>query len=303
MNTIATDQNSQRQLERLAAQRELYSSAKKLHVFQIVLTVVIPVTLATLAFFRERFAVSAAIFGVASFIVDIAMIAPVIKKRKEKGAKIQELFDCEVLQLPKSPLKTVDDITVEEVLRYYDAHAKIATNVEKIKDWYSPSVAALPLTVARILCQRTNCWWDSKLREKYSMFVKFTGIAVFSVMLIIGFISNLSLINITLIAGGLVPFFQFCINQCNDNQDAAKRLNELVLYSQKNWDDALDGNYTDDMVKANCRRLQDEIFEHRVNSPLILNLYYNLFRDKDEALMNRSSEILVEEAKQRLHLP
>jgi hypothetical protein len=296
MNQIPTEQNTQKQLERLAAQRELYSSAKKWHTAQIFLTVIIPVILSTIAFFKPGFAVVAAIFGVASFLTDISIVDPIIKKHKTKAAKIQELFDCDVLKLPRSPLKTIDDIAVEEVLLYYNAHVKIATNVEKIKDWYSQKVGELPMRVARILCQRTNCWWDSKLRQRYSAFLKFTSIVVFVTILIIGFISNLSLINVTLIAGGLIPFFQFCIKQCNDNLDAGKRLDELVIYSSQIWNDALANTYSDDSLLTNSRRLQDEIFEHRSKSPLILDLYYNFFRKNDEALMNRSSEILVDEA-------
>lgn len=300
MNQISTEQNSQKQLERLAAQRELYSSAKNWHGFQIILTVIVPVILTGLSFVFNYFAVIAAIFGVASFLIDISVIEPIIIRMKTKAAKIQELFDCDILQLPKSPLKTVDDITVEEVLLFYNAHIKIATNVEKIKDWYSPKVSQLPIKIARILCQRTNCWWDSKLRERYSSFLKHCSLVVFLIMMIAGYISNLSLIEITLIAGGLVPFFQFCIKQCNDNLDAAYRLNELVGFSRKIWDDALENKYSDDLLKANSRRLQDEIFEHRSKSPLILDLYYNAFRVSDEALMNRSSEILVDEALKRL---
>jgi len=296
MNQITLEQNSQKQLERLAAQRELYSSAKKWHTFQIVLTVIVPIILATTAFFKNNLATASAIFGVASFLIDISFVEPLIKKRKAKAAKIQELFDCDVLQLPKSPLKIVDDIAVEEVLLYYNAHIRIATNIEKIKDWYSPKVTQLPIEIARILCQRTNCWWDSKLRERYSFFLKLISIIVFSILLIVGYVSDSSLIKITLIAAGLIPFFQFCIKQCNDNTDAAKRLNELIAYSKQIWDDALGNKCSEDVLKANSRRLQDEIFDHRTKSPLILDIYYNLFRDNDEVLMNRSSEILADEA-------
>ena len=296
MNQIPVDQNSQKQLERLAAQRELYSSAKKWHGSQIIVTVIFPVTLAIISLIKPDLAVAAAIFGVIAFVIDISIFEPIIKERKIKAAKIQELFDCDVLKLPKSPLKTVDNITVEEVLIYYNAHIKIASNVEKIRNWYSIKVGELPLSTARILCQRTNCWWDSKLRERYSTFLKFTSIIVFSSIIIVGLLSNLSLIEVTLIASGLIPFFQFCIKQCNDNLEAAKRLNELVLYSKQIWDEALSNSCSDEALKNNSRRLQDEIFDHRSKSPLILDLYYNLFRDESEILMNRSSEILIEEA-------
>ena len=296
MNNIPTIQNSQRQLERLAAQRELYSSAKKFHVVQIFLTVVIPVALAILALNYESFSVPAAIFGVASFIADILIIEPIINKRKEKAAKIQELFDCDVLELPKSPLKTVQEIKVEEVLQNYDAHSKIATNIEKIKDWYRPvTLGSLPIHVARVICQRTNCWWDSKLRKNYATTLRIICGLVFITIFIIGSINRISLPTFTLIISSLVPFFQFCIKQSNDNVDAACRLDQLVNFSIALWDKVLNG-MSEPNASDDSRKLQDEIFEHRKKSPLILDMYYGLFRNKDEAIMNKAGGILVEEA-------
>jgi len=296
MNQIPKEQNTQKQLERLAAQRELYSSAKKWHLSQIIFTVFIPVALATGSIYFNELAVYSAIFGVASFVFDISIIDPAINRKKKKAAKIQELFDCEVLQIPKSPLKTVDDITVEEVLLHYNAHSKIKSNVERIKNWYSPSVGQLSMKTARILCQRTNCWWDSKLRQRYSNFLKATSIVIFTLLMLASYLANLTLIETTLIASALVPFFQFCIKQCNDNLDAANRLNDLVSYSTQIWNDALKNSCNEETMILNSRRLQDEIFEHRSKSPLILDRFYKMFRDKDEELMNRTSDILVQEA-------
>lgn len=301
MNTIPEQQNTQPQLERLAAQRELYSSAKRFHIFQIITTVVLPVIFAVIALVTPSFSVFAALFGAISFICDVALVEPQITKRKNKAAQIKELFDCELLQMPKSPLKIADNIAVEEVLMHYDAHAKIPSNIEKIRDWYSPAVGALPLSVARILCQRTNCWWDSKLRRNYSAFLKYLAVGIFALIIAIGLITDQTLITFTLICGALVPFFQFCIKQHNENIDAASRLDQLVSFSLDIWEHALGGT-NDERLLADSRRLQDEIYEHRRRSPLILDYYYNLFRDKDEALMNRGSEILVDEAKHALHI-
>lgn len=295
MNNIEIIQNEQKQLERLAAQRELYSSAKRKHGWQIILTVIIPVCFAVVSFFNPQLSVIAAIFGLASFIIDISLIEPNIKRQKNKAAKIQEIFDCDVLELPRSPLKIIDDIAVEEVLLHYNAHIKIKSNVEKIRNWYT-GVSLLPITIARILCQRKNCWWDFKLKERYSNFLKISGIIVFAGMLVIGILLNSSLITITLIASGLVPFFQFCIKQYNDNQEAAKRLNELMKFIQNLWYDALHKNKTDQQLIVDSRRLQDEIFEHRSKSPLILDYYYGLFRKKDDEIMNRAIDILKAEA-------
>lgn len=296
MNQIPAEQNSQKQLERLAAQRELYSSAKKWYAVQIVLTVVIPVISATTSIYLTELAIFSAIFGVCVFVFDISIIDPEINKKKIKAAKIQELFDCDVLKIPKSPLKIVDDITVEEVLTYYNAHVKIRENVEKIKDWYSPSVGQLSIKTARILCQRTNCWWDANLRRRFSVFLKYGSIVIFLVLLLLGYLANLTLVDFTLIASTLIPFFQFCIKQCNENNEATNRLKELIAYSIQIWNEALTNSCDEQTMTINSRRLQDAIFEHRIKNPLILNVFYKLFRDKDEELMNRTSEILIQEA-------
>jgi hypothetical protein len=59
-----------------------------LHGAQIIFTVIIPVALPVVTLVDQRSAVIGAIFGVVSFVVDIAIVEPIIKKRKTKAAKI-----------------------------------------------------------------------------------------------------------------------------------------------------------------------------------------------------------------------
>ncbi|MGF7218820.1 hypothetical protein GGR92_004999 [Spirosoma lacussanchae] len=298
MNHIPIRQNEQKQLERLAAQRELYSAAKVYHGWQITLSVIAPIILSVAAIIWTATAPFAAAFGLLVLFFDLVVLEPAIKKKRAKAAKIQELFDCDVFELPASPLKTVDDITVEEVLTYYDAHRKIPTNIEKIKDWYPVSIGSLPLGIGRLICQRSNCWWDSRLRERYSSYMRTAGIVVTVLIIVIGVIANLSVINIVLVASILSPFFQFCMKQYTEQREAAQRLNELANYAKCVWSSAF--NRDEIYAFENARRLQDEIFEHRSKSPVILDFFYNRLRDKDEDLMNRSAEIMIAEAQQQL---
>lgn len=299
MNNIASKQNEQTQLERLAAQREIYSFAKRLHLVQICFTVIIPIILFIVSSIWNSILIYSALFGVIIFIVDGILLQPTIKVQKLKAAKIQELFDCDVLELETSPLKIVNDITIEEILLNYNAHNKIKTNIEKIRDWYPTSVESLPISIARIICQRANCWWDSKLRIRYSNFLKYFGIVIFLSLFIYAFISKIDLIAFTLYISGLIPFFQFCNKEFTAHREAALRLNDLVKYSQDIWKYALDNPEDYYRIKLNSRRLQDEIYEHRCKSPLILDKFYNLFRDENEILMNRTSEILIDEANKK----
>jgi len=300
MNQISTKQNEQTQLERLAAQREIYSFAKRLHVLQIFITVFIPILLFLLSSIWLVLIIYTALFGILVFVFDSIILTPTIKSLKTKAAKIQELFDCDVLELEKSPLKTVSNITVEEILLNYNAHKKIATNIEKIRDWYPTNISELPISLARIICQRANCWWDSKLRIRYSNFLKYFGIIVFTSIFVFSFISDVDVVTLTLYLSGLVPLFQFCSREYFEHRDAAKRLDELVCYSEQIWEYALDNSTDYHELNLNSRRLQDEIFEHRSKSPLILDKFYNLFRDQNEVLMNRTSEILIDEARKKI---
>jgi len=301
MNKIAAKQNEQKQLERLAAQREIYSSAKRLHLVQIILTVVLPIVLFIISGIWESFITYSALFGILAFVVDGIFIAPIIKRLRIKAAKIQELFDCEVLELEKSPLKVATDVSVEEILLNFNAHSKIKTNIEKIRDWYPTNIGELPISIARIICQRANCWWDSKLRIRYSNFLKYFAIVVFLSIFIFSFLSKVEVTTLTLYLSGLIPFFQFCNKEFFEHHDAAQRLNELVQYSENIWQEALANPEDYHRNKLNSRRLQDEIFEHRSKSPLILDKFYNLFRDQNEVLMNRTSEILIEEASEKIN--
>lgn len=300
MNNIPLKQNEQKQLERLAAQREIYSFSKKLYLFQMVLTVITPISLFIISCIWNSLVVYSALFGILAFIMDGILIQPIIKKKKIKAAKIQEMFDCDILDLEISPLKVVNDITVEEILLNYNAHIKIKTNIEKIRDWYPTNIQKMPISIARIICQRANCWWDSKLRVRYSSFLKYFAITVFLSIFVYAFLAHIDVYNFTLYLSGLIPFFQFCNKEFTGHREAAERLDELVHYSQEIWSYALANHDDHNENRLNSRRLQDEIYEHRCKSPLIFNRFYNYFRDENEVLMNRTSEILIEEANELL---
>ncbi|WP_156176135.1 S-4TM family putative pore-forming effector [Hymenobacter terrenus] len=296
MNTIPESQVERKQLERLAAQRELYSAAKVWYGWQLLITTAIPIILALIALIKEEFSTISAVFGAASLFVDAYLVDRNIKSRKERAVKIQELFDCDILQLPSSPLKVADDIKVEEVLRHYKAHAKIPTNIEKIVGWYSKEVGEVPIHIARIICQRTNCWWDATLRKRFAHFLKYSSVVALIIVLSVGCYREMDITSILLIIAGLTPFFQYCIKQHNDNVDAIKRLDELYYFAAQLWNRAVHDCGAEEILTLESRRLQDEIFNYRTNNPLILDWLYNKFRDEDEATMNASARLLVDEA-------
>jgi hypothetical protein len=297
MNNISSIQNEQKQIERLSAQRELYSSAKKWYILQVIGSMLIPMTFVLVSMFIFNVSLAAAMYGISFFIIDILIIAPTISKLKLKASKIQELFDCDVLQISKSPLKIASDITVEEVLTYYEAHNKIKSNVEKVRDWYPSIIDNVDIEYARLICQRTNCWWDVKLRSRYISFVRGFSIIIPLLLLITGITISMPLETMVLLFSGLMPFFRFANKEYADQKSSNDRLEKTMNYILKIWDNILLMRMNKNLLSTESRIIQDEIYEHRSKSPFILDVFYKVFRNKNEDLMNKAASILVNEIK------
>ena len=295
MNNIAIIQNEQKQLERLFAQRELYTSAKRFYIVQIIGSILIPIVFAIISFFHFKVAVFAAMFGILFFITDLIFITPVISKQKGKAAKIQELFDCDVLQIPKSALKISSDIAVEEVLTYYEAHNKVRSNVEKVKDWYPTEISILDIEFARLICQRINCWWDVKLRIRYMNMLRVLSVTIPLIILVVGVIIQMHIDDIVLMASSLMPFFKFANKEYSDHKIANDRLQITHSYISTLWNNILKNCFEREKLSSESRMIQDEIYEHRRRSAFILDFIYKLFRKKNELLMNKTASVLVQE--------
>src|SRR4029077_11782372 len=160
-NNIPQRQNEGQSLQLLAAQRRLYSWAKVALAFQVTLVVVVPGTLLVVEHFEETFKLWAALAGLVISILDVLLLDPVKAALRHKAAATQELFDCYVLELHWPNLKGVKPDRE-------DVHgASAGYKTDGLKNWYPTDVGTLPPYVGRIICQRSNCGWDSKLRRFY----------------------------------------------------------------------------------------------------------------------------------------
>lgn len=65
-------------------------------------------------------------------ILDTFVFDHFIGAKRTIAAKIQEQFDCYVLEFDCSPLKSPDDVTEADVYRYYGIHDKTSGNIEKL---------------------------------------------------------------------------------------------------------------------------------------------------------------------------
>lgn len=300
MASIAAEQNDPKQIERLAAQRHLYSTAKTIFVWQALLTGPVAILTALLAVFEPSYKGFIAIWGIAVACCDAFWLTAWQRRLKDSAARVQEAFDCDVLQLPWNSLKAgkrPDPELEDEQAQNYEKRAKV---MPALTNWYPPTVDVLPLHLGRLICQRSNCWWDSKQRRRYAAVLLGTIVVVFLTISALSLRGGLSLENFLLkVVAPLSPGVVFVFRQFNEHRESAARLDKLKEHIESAWENALGGAPVDSVTQLS-RGLQDEILDNRRKSPPVIDALFKRLRTAYERQMNRAAEEYISQAKHAL---
>lgn len=299
---IIDEQNSERQLQRLAAQRQLYATAKTIFSWQLFLAGPVAVATAFLAIIEPTYKGYVAGWGIFVVLCDLFLLTPWQNRLRNSAAIIQEAFDCDVLELPWNTLKASNRPDPELVKEQSEKYKMWASKMPPLENWYSVAVADLPNYIGRVACQRSNCWWDAKQRRRYAAWIISSVAIIFAVVFVFALLNGLTIVNFVLkVIVPLSPAFLLGFRQFKEQTDAADRLDRLKEHAESVWDQALSGK-AKDKVTASSRNLQDEIFENRRKSPLVFDFIFRWLRRDYEMQMNHSVADSVADAKMRLKL-
>ena len=180
MNNIPQRQLLPAMLSLVRARTLAYRRAKRCQAFVLALNLLLPVVSAAAAVFmpdaRPAIAVCALLLG----IFDVTAIDAWMKARLKVGAKLQEEFDCEVLDIDWNEFVAGTKMDAEAS---YEDGCRTLDDVDerRLRDWYPVVVAETSLEVARVICQRENLVYDSDLRVAYRR-VLFWFVVVFVVV-------------------------------------------------------------------------------------------------------------------------
>jgi len=300
---IGAAQNAEKQTHRLAAQRQLYASAKQVFGWQVIIGGPVAVAGAALVLLRPEFKVYVASWGLLVALCDVAWLTPWQKSLRSSAARIQEAFDCDVLELKWNELKAGKHPDPELVKSQSSKYEKWADEMPTLKDWYSPRVDEIPLHVGRIVCQRTNCWWDATQRRHYAAWLFGIVALVFVVVCGLALSGGASLEALLLkCILPLAPALLIALRQFTEQREAADRLDKLKDHCSTIWKDALSGKSKSALTEMS-RNLQDEILENRRKAPPVLDLVFKRLRNDYEANMNHAADHYVSEAKLALKIP
>ena len=227
--SIPSRQNLLNNLKRLAAQRHLYTQAKRLVALQLFFNIPVIIVLSVSAWWLNRSNASnpvdiswlVATAGVIFTLVGMLVLSPRVEKLKERAAKIQELFDVDVLKLSWNQITVGDKPNYEEIHLYSDKYARKEPDFASLKDWYAPQISAVPDDAGRIMCQRANLFWDAELRNKFTNYIVYSVLILFIVLLVCALFQELSfrlfLLNV---AAPMLPLVSFAIDQRLKNSKA-----------------------------------------------------------------------------------
>ena len=283
-NGINQRQNEEKCIAMLAAQRQLYSDAKKLDWTSTVLSVLIPFLLSCILLFVPKDSP----VGVISYIVSIVSmifsfcVSGHIKNEKRMAAFIQQKFDTYVYIMPWNRRIFGDDKNVSsEIAQYSEKILSNRAEKEKLKNWYTVEADRKPLNEGILVCQRENFTWDAGLRKRFRMLSIGVVVLLSGAVLIMGVILNESVIELLCRIAFLVPMLQWLFETVKMLNEDLDNLNELDAAinskSEKSMEDLQD--------------IQKLIYEHRKGCYTIPNRFYNLFKNNDEDRAHRMASM------------
>lgn len=287
METIFTRQNEPQNIDRLAAQKQLYIEAKKAFIFMVFLAVPLTVTLAFVkigfALFGIDITAFVNVYSVGVVISELLLVNVVINGYKTDAAKIQEQFDCNVYQLDWHRIVVGKKPKQETINKYAAKLKKSGADLNKLYDWYPTELAAKDHLTAVLLCQKTNLNYDQAIRNYFKKLVYKISLAVFLLLVISALFFNYSFWDFVVkLFMSCLPVFAVGIKIILDQNKAIETASILA----ESIESILENNQ---IQVQDIRSVQDKLFANRKESGLIPEKLYDKIRQRLEDEMHRNA--------------
>ncbi len=192
-NTVHIKQNEPKYQQYLMAQRQLYTDCKKWQKIWFTCAVVIAVISSGIMSFSDIVSIYLSVFYLILAAIEWIINKSVIQGIKKRAAKIQELFDCELFELPwnNTDGSKPDEKTIQKAADKFKAKTSIEDQ-EKLRNWYKSDYKDLPLYKARIFFQSDSLQWDFNLRYEYAGHLLMIVFLVLMGLIVLGIIFDWS---------------------------------------------------------------------------------------------------------------
>lgn len=222
---------------------------------------------------------------------------------RQRAAAIQELFDCDALELPWNSIAVDKPSADVPVARAPEDSPSDAEPQRNPQNPYSPELDAVPPVAGRLICQRANLYSDSELRRPYAVLLWMVALAVPIVLIVWALASGRDVSALLIVFAAGLPLVLWAGQEARNQNEAADRVQRLrkcaddiwktliaEVLRQPTWERINEDRYLDA-----CRTLQDQIYLHRVESPKVPDWFYRQSRERSERHMSGLVRELVEE--------
>ncbi len=293
MNEIDKKQVQPRMLDLLRARTLIYRRTKNYQAIGLVISLGLPFAALTSAALFPASKPFIGLFALTFSYLEVLFFDPWLRTQLKTAAKLQEDFDCTLLGMDWNAFLAGSPVDPEQV--FEDACRTLSAEDEKrLLDWYPLTVNVLPLHLARLVCQRTNIWYDSALRKRYRMVLQFGAVALMSIVGMGSLWIDTTMTSFVLSAlAPMTPVMIWALRERNRHAATCELLDRLNEDVKKLIDKSVAGA-TEQEISMRSRELQDAIYNHRVSSPLIFDWIYNRLRGRMEERMNAGARELVD---------
>jgi hypothetical protein len=300
-NQIASDQNNTRSLKLQMAKEHMYRLASRFQIAQGFIPAGNAVIWLIVLQQNPELKVWSVFLGFLIPLFDAVLLDPLQKKWKLTAAKVQELFDSELLHLQWNSFKVGEKLDEEIIVEHAEKFKRKKMRDNHLANWYTFEFADLPYSAARIICQRSNCWWDSQMRNVYSwLLLGFISI-IGATAIVYGIAVKLSMDNFILtFVAPLAPFVLWAIKEARHQRNTAKQGEKLLKYANQIWAEACKHQEDESSLQFKSRELQDEIFSRRKDSPINPRWLYFFKRNEYQKQMVEGGQELITNYRQKL---
>ncbi|WP_416761852.1 S-4TM family putative pore-forming effector [Roseateles sp. So40a] len=290
MNDIGSRQNENRMVALLRARRRLCSRLKVYQGMVVAVTAALPVASWWMAIHQPSLKPYVASLALVFTLCEVVFLDRWLKGQVKTTAKLQEEFDCHVLDLSPNEFLVGTYVDPEDV-HHLAAKTFDEVGERQLRDWYPVAVGRVPLHVGRILCQRENLIYDADVRKFYSRLLRLALVAAVVALLWTGMHVPLEDFLLTYVAPAM-PAMTWMLREFFRQKDTIETLTRLKGEAEKLWRKTMDG-LLPQAAAERSRELQDAIYSHRVTSPLVFDVIYWLNRGSREGAMNAGADARV----------
>jgi len=294
---IHKKQNTDEQINLVAAASRIYGQAKSLMAIQFILTIPVALLVSILMALHPSWKIGLTFLSVSVALLEVIFLSRVQSRLKKQGATLQQMFDCNLFGFPWQRLRWGAPVDSEDVLAAAKAQLREAKARGLLINWYPPGVQALPLRLARLVCQRASFWWDLRQRDRVrAALVVLLAVLAFTIFLIALSRRNTVEQMILTVYVPLAPAMLWIIREIQAQRDSIQADERGLAFVESLWQQAVANKLTDPELFQESLLLQGALFDGRSRSPMVFNWVYRLLRNRQQEQMEHKAEELVKEA-------